>query len=209
MRVHVDTTVLLARDHPALGNRDLQFAFYGECCLTNLWCRCQKLAETSSWAPTCMYSHLLMSKATFDAVRTLVIRIQYLPHALIPTLAGNMEAGSSAHWFGNRWTLFICLAPTSWDGLPKQGDTTRKTIEECWMYIYLSYINTCICMYIFKYACTYIYIYFCIYTHIHIRIYMYTYVFVYWHKCKYTCVHICVLFFIYRCMIYLYLKICI
>ena len=37
--LHVDATVLLARDHPALGNRDLQLAFYGERCLTDLSCR--------------------------------------------------------------------------------------------------------------------------------------------------------------------------
>ena len=89
--LHVDATVLLARDHPALGNRDLQFAFYWECCSTYLSCRAFEIfLQRCIDLTTCIYlPPTLLSQATFDAVRTLVIRLQYLPHALIPILTCN------------------------------------------------------------------------------------------------------------------------
>ena len=68
--------------------------------------------------PHAPISHLpLLSQATFDAVRTLVIRLQYLPHALIPTLACNNELVSQP------LNNVYFLAPTGW------GDCSKKMIN--------------------------------------------------------------------------------
>ena len=127
-------------------------------------------------SPHMHVSHLLTSQATFDAVRTLVTRIQYLPHALIPTLAGNTGTGPWPHRFVNGWTLVICLTPKNWDGFPKHGDTTRKTIQERWMYIFLSYTSMCI------WLCWCLHILICMYAYLHLHMYM--------HKYKFTCIYI-------------------